>query len=61
MPPSDKGWTIGISGFDFRQRQENFHVSETSEPALVASQFPLQWELMALFPGVKKPGRETGH
>jgi hypothetical protein len=35
--------------------------SVRSIPALGSTQPPIQWELRALLPGVKRPGRETNH
>jgi hypothetical protein len=40
---------------------KNFHFSMSPRPALGFTQPPIEWELGALSPGVKRPGREADH
>jgi hypothetical protein len=47
--------------FDSRQEQGLFLFAATSRPALGLTQPPVQWVLIALFPEVKRPGREANH
>jgi hypothetical protein len=42
-------------------RVKNFLFSTSSRPALGSTQPPIQWVPGALFPGVKRPGREADH
>jgi hypothetical protein len=45
------GWTIGVLGFDSRRGLGIF----------LFTQLPIQWVLVALSLGVKRPGREADH
>jgi hypothetical protein len=42
-------------------RVKNFLFSTSSRPAVERTQPPIQWVPRALFPGVKRPGREDDH
>jgi hypothetical protein len=52
---------IRVLGFDFQQGQGIFLFTMVSRPALGPTQAPLQWAPVALFLGVKRPGREADH
>jgi len=51
------GWTIGLRGLDSRRGLGIFLFTTASRPTL----WPIQWVPGALFPGVKRPGREANH
>jgi hypothetical protein len=42
-------------------RVKNFHFFKSSRRVLGSTQPPIQWVPWALFPGVKRPGREADH
>jgi hypothetical protein len=51
----------GWAGFVSRQGQEIFLSSITTRPGLEPMQPPIQRLLSAVFPGVKRQGRESDH
>jgi hypothetical protein len=55
------GWTIGVLGFDSRQRLGIFLFTTVSRTALEPIQLPIQWVPVALSLGVKRLGREADH
>jgi hypothetical protein len=55
------GWTIGLSGFEFRRGLGIFHFDIASRPALGPTQSPIKWVAGVLSLGVKRPGREADH
>jgi hypothetical protein len=42
-------------------RVKNFLFSTSSRPALRSTKLPIQWVPGAVFPGLKRPGREADH
>jgi hypothetical protein len=53
---------LGDERLDFESRKvNNFHFSISSGPTLRSVQPPIQWVLGALYPGVKRQGREADH
>jgi hypothetical protein len=42
-------------------RVKNFVFSTSSRPTVESTQLPIQWVSRALYPGVKRPGREADH
>jgi hypothetical protein len=52
------GWMAEITSWS---RKESLLSSTASRLALVPTQPTIQWVLRALYPGVKRPGREADH
>jgi hypothetical protein len=55
------GWTIGVRGFDYRRKLENFLFVTASRLALGSTQLPIQWVPRILSLLVKRPVREADH
>jgi hypothetical protein len=55
-----EGLWAGRPQFKFLQEQDTFF-SAASNTALVAPQTYIQWQPEAVYPGIKRPGRETDH
>jgi hypothetical protein len=51
-------WMIGVR---IPAGAENFLFDTVSRPALGPTQPPIQWVQVALFLGIKRPGREADH
>jgi hypothetical protein len=54
-------WTAEESGFGSLQGQHIFLFYMTSRPALGPTQLPVQWVTVAVYPGIKRQGREADH
>jgi hypothetical protein len=55
------GWTMGVLGFDSRQRLGILLFTTMSRIALGLTQPPIQWLPVALSLGIKWPGRAADH
>jgi hypothetical protein len=55
------GWTVGVSGFDYRRGLGIFLFTTASRTALWLTQPHIQWVTGAVSLRVKRPGRKADH